>query len=203
MKLHAQAALTFKQRRKVKQLHDEQGASIRSLAEKYQVNPTTIQRWVHRESPLDLSAAPLHHKTVITPEYRQAVITYREEHPNHGPIRIAQALQDVFPSANRGTVLPILQQEGLTRPHRKERKERKAIPVGHHRIQMDIQQLPVVEGGKGFEYKITVIHLRTRLKYSEIHSDRRSRTAAAVLKRAMDLLPPFSSSGQTMPSSSQ
>jgi len=202
MKLHSQAALTLKQRQEVKRLYEEQGSSIRKLAEQFKVNQTTIQRWVHRESPLDKSAAPLHHRTVITPEYREAVIAYREEHPHHGPIRIAQALQESFPWANRGTALPILQEAGLTRPPQKEPKERKPIPVGRHRIQMDIQQLPAIKGGHGFEYKVSAIHLRTRLKYSEILPDHRSETVAAFLQRALDMLPPFFSSGPTTPPNS-
>ena len=48
MKLHSQAALTLKQRQKVKRLHKE-GVSIRELAKRYGVNPTTIQRWIKRE----------------------------------------------------------------------------------------------------------------------------------------------------------
>lgn len=55
---------------------------------------------------------------------------------------------------------------------------------------MDIQQLPAVRGGSGFEYKISVIHMRTRIKYSEIHPDHFSETCADVLRRALDVLPP-------------
>ena len=202
MKLHARAALTLRQRQKVKRLH-EAGESIRSLAKRFGVNPSTIQRWIKRDSPLDRSTAPLTHRTVITNEYHDAVVAHRKEHPNHGPVRIAQDLEAVFPQANRGTILRILQEEGLTKPPKKETTERKGIPVGRHRIQMDIQQLPAVQGGKKFEYKITAIHLRTRLKYTEIHPNRKSVTVAGVLKRALDLLPPFFSSGPTMPPNSR
>jgi len=203
MHLHAQAALTIRQRQEVKMLHEQKKVSIRQLAERFGVNPSTIQRWIRRECPLDKSSAPLHHGRVVTPEYREAVVGYRKEHPNHGPIRIGQVLADEFPFADRGTVLRILQEEGLTRPPKKQRKPRTPVPVGRYRIQMDIQQLPAVQGGKGYEYKITAIHLRTRLKYSEIHSDRASETVAGVLERALDLLPPFSSSGPTTPWSSR
>ena len=123
MKLHSQAALTLKQRQKVKRLHKE-GVSIRELAKRYGVNPTTIQRWIKRESPLDKSSTPLTLQTVITPEYRAAVIDYRMEHQNHGPIRIAQELKERFPWANRGTVLSILQQEGMTRPPKGKKAQR-------------------------------------------------------------------------------
>ena len=194
MKLHPQAALTLKQRQRVRRLHLEEGVAVRKLAKKFRVNPTTIQRWVNRESPLDHSSAPANHYTVVTAQYRAAVVAYRKERPQHGPIRIAQQLKREFPGANRGTVLRILQQEGLTRPPAKGRKPRRPIPVGRHRIQMDIQQLPAVEGGKGFEYKITMIHLRTRLKYSEIHPDCKSATVVGVFRRGLDLMPPFFSS---------
>jgi transposase len=202
MKLHAQAALTLAQRLEVRRLHEKERVSIRLLARRFGVNPTTIQRWVHRETPLDKTSAPLRRRSTITPEYREAVITYRQAHPRHGPIRIAQALRKTVPVANRGTVLSILQQEGLTRPKPRKSSVRHPIPVGRHRIQMDIQQLPAIAGGQGFEYKISAIHLRTRLKYSEIHPDHSSVTVAGVLRRALDRLPPFFSSGPTTPSSS-
>jgi len=202
MVIHANAALTVKQRQEVRKLH-AQGESIRALAQRFKVDPTTIQRWVGRESALDRTTAPVHHSTVITDEYRAAVIVYRTAHPKHGPIRIAAELVAEHPQANRGNVLRILQQEGLTRPPAQAQKEPGHIPVGWHRVQMDMQQLPAVEGGKGFEYKFTVIHLRTRYKYSEIHKDHKSKTAAGVLQRALDHLPPFFSSGPTMPTSSR
>jgi transposase len=190
MKLHARASLTIKQRQEVKRLHEE-GVPIRALASRFGVQNRTILKWVNRESPLDKSSARIKTNTVTTPEYRDAVIAHRNRFPAHGPIRIAQELESDFPWANRGTILTVLQEEGLTRPPQKEKRPRKQIPVGRHRIQMDIQQLPAVKGGKGFEYKITAIHLRTRYKYSEIHSDRRSETVAGVLLHALDLMPPF------------
>jgi transposase InsO family protein len=56
---------------------------------------------------------------------------------------------------------------------------------------MDWQQLPAIKGNKGFEYKISVIHLSSRVKYSEIHNNYNSSTLASFLVRAMDRLPPF------------
>lgn len=65
------------------------------------------------------------------------------------------------------------------------------MAVGRHRVQMDIQELPAIEGQPGCEYKISLIHLRTRMKYSEIHATASSRQVAAVLERAIGHLPPF------------
>lgn len=198
MKLHGNAALTVQQRQEVRRLHREDGIGIRKLADRFHVNPTTIQRWVNRDVPLDITTAPLHPHTVITPEYQAAVLAWRQAHPHHGPITIAAQLRPQFPMADRGTVLRILREADV--PHRPRRdKVAWHIPVGFHRIQMDIQQLPAIEGAKGFEYKISAIHLRTRLKYSEIHPQVTSKIVAGVLRRAMDRLPPFSSSGPITP----
>jgi len=191
MKMHGNAALTVAQRQEIKRMHEQEKASVRSLAQRFQVNPTTIQRWIHRDSPYDRQAgAPAVCRT-STEAYARAVVACRQDHPTCGPIRIAQALKDECPMAHRGTVLTILQRQGLTQPKKKPRPVPRPIPVGRHRVQMDIQQLPAVQGHKGFEYKITAIHLKTRLKYSEIHPDHQSPTVAGVLERAMDRLPPF------------
>ena len=56
---------------------------------------------------------------------------------------------------------------------------------------MDWQQLPAVEGGKGFKFKVSAIHMSTRIKYSEILDDCKSRSLARFIETAMDRLPPF------------
>lgn len=197
MRLHAKAALTVKQRQQVKQLH-QQGESVKALAHRFGVHERTIRRWIHRDSPQDRSSAPKHPKRVVTAAYREAVLAYRQAHPTHGPIRIAHALQPTFAFANRNSVQRILQAEKLTQSPAQPKREKGSIPVGRHRVQMDIQQLPAITGQQGYEYKISLIHLATRVKYSEIHPDSTSETVAGVFRRALDVLPPFLSSGLTM-----
>jgi transposase len=200
MKLHSNAALTVAQRREVKRLFEEENVSIKELAKRFCVHPNTIRCWIRRDSAEDRSSKPKHIHTVITPQYEQAIVTYREQNPGRGAIRIALALQGQFPFANRGTVATVLKKHGLTRPaQRRPKGEPWHIPVGHYRLQMDVQQLPAVRGGQGFEYKISLIHLATRWKYSEIHGEATSETVSAVYRRALDSLPPFLSPGPTMP----
>jgi len=191
MTIHGLAALSLQQRKEVRRLYLEGRTNFRQLALRFQVSPTTIRRWALRESPLDLTTAPKEHWTRITPEYRAAVLHYRQRYPEHGPIRIVRALKDDFPPANRGTVLAILQQSGLTRKPSRQKRQRKPIPVGHYRVQADIQTLPAVKGEHGREYKVSFIHLATRYKYSEIHADHTTETVLAVFRRALDELPPF------------
>jgi hypothetical protein len=56
---------------------------------------------------------------------------------------------------------------------------------------MDWQQLPAIQGNRGFAFKISIIHLSTRIKYSEIHDNHNTQTLAAFLERATRRLPPF------------
>lgn len=127
MKLHANAALTIKQRLEIQQLYTH-GQRVKVLAERFGVHETTIRRWIKRESPQDRSSAPRVRRCVVTEDYRNAVIVYRQAHPQAGPIasrvrstiRIAQALRPAHPQAHRGTVLRILQTAGLTKPQPKK-----------------------------------------------------------------------------------
>jgi transposase len=190
MKQHANATLTVAQRKKVKLLFQTEGLSKSALALRFGVHRQSIAKWIERDSPLD-KPAPERQKRVVTPEYEQAIIEYRQAHPLHGAIRIALTLKDEFPFANRGTVGIILKKHGLTRKTKPRPKTKWKIPVGRHRLQCDVQELPAIKGSSGFEYKISFIHLKTRWKYSEIHPDCKTETVSAVYKRAIDNLPPF------------
>jgi transposase InsO family protein len=115
---------------------------------------------------------------------------FRKAHPTWGTRRLVHELRRYFPTLRRAVVRHILRVAQLQHPGPRRRPRRRCpIPVGRHRVQMDIQTLPAITGG-GYEYKISVIHLRTRMKHSEIHRNHRSRTVADVLHRALDLLPP-------------
>jgi hypothetical protein len=150
MKIHANATLTIRQRQEIRRLF-LCGASIRDLAAQFHVNPTTVRRWAHRDDPHDRSCAPKKPRTTITEEYRQAVLAYRAEHPTHGASRIAWALEAPFPQAHRGTVQRILQDAQATKRAERKPGEHPPLPVGRHRVQVDIQQLPAIEEGSGFE----------------------------------------------------
>ncbi len=191
MKQHAKATLTVAKRKQVKLLFETQSLSKSELARRFGVHRRTIAKWVERDSPYD-KPVPEREKRVVTPEYEQAIAGYRRVNPSHGAMRIAQALQSEFSFAHRGTISIILKKRGLTRKTKARPRTKWKIPVGRHRLQCDVQELPAIKGNTGFEYKISFIHLKTRWKYSEIHPDCQTETVAAVYQRAMDNLPPFS-----------
>ncbi|WP_345240268.1 hypothetical protein [Nibrella saemangeumensis] len=199
MKIHANAALTVKQRQEVKRLFETGQFTKTQLAKQFTTSTKTIGKWVDRSHYQDRSSAPHLPAGSVTDAFRQAVIAYRQAHPWHGPVRIAAELEADYGHFATSTVYLILRQAGLTRPAPAKRAKPSGIPVGRYRTQMDVQQLPAIKGSSGFEYKISIIHLSTRMKYSEIHDNYQSATLAAVYERSLERLPPFLSLSPTMP----
>lgn len=120
------------------------------------------------------------------------MLRFRRAHPTWGTRRLVDELRRRMPGITRHHVRHILRVAGQSRAGSRRRgRHRQPIPVGWHRVQLDIQQLPTVRGGTKFEYKISLIHLRTRWKFSEIHPNHRTQTVAGVVQRAQERLPPF------------
>ncbi len=199
MKLHTKAALTQKQRIEVKRLYTTGQFSYTQLANQFATTRKTIAKWVKRQQPQDASSAPKQPARRVTEAYRQAIIAYRRVHPTHGPVRIQTELEPTHGHFAFSTVRLILKQAALSQSPKPKTAQSNPIPVGRHRTQMDVQQLPAIEGSSGFEYKISIIHLSTRIKYSEIHDTYDSATIAAVFQRAWDALPPFLSPSPITP----
>jgi transposase len=103
MKLHANAALTLHQREEVQKLHKE-GLSYRQLAEKYRVNLSTIVRWMHRDSPLDLSSAPKNVRSALDKNQKEAILKYRKENPGAGARTIATVLAEDCGKMSHATI---------------------------------------------------------------------------------------------------
>lgn len=191
MRLHKNASLTIRQRIEVKRLHVEEGLSLRKLAGRFRVNLSTIQRWVHRASPLDLSSTPERKRQGLTTLQQDALRMYRKEHPEAGPKSISTALAPDYGVMHPITIYRYLKGQNLIKPVKKKPPVIRPLTVGKHRIQMDIQQLPAIEGGEKFEYKLSAIHMATRMKYSEIHAGISSEVVASFLKKALAHMPPF------------
>ena len=124
MKQHGNAQLTIAQRKLIHELYHSGKSKKSELARRFNVNRKTIDRWVNRESFEDHPSGPKIPRTVITCEYRAAVIAHRKTHPNHGPKRIAYHLKSAFSFANRGTIQRILQQEKLSKKQSAEKKRK-------------------------------------------------------------------------------
>lgn len=123
--MHSNARLTEAQRKIVQDELRARTSTQEQLATRFGVHRSTIRRWAKREGTADLPSGPKSPRTVITPEYRKAVIDHRSNNKDHGPITIAHHLKENFPFANRGTVLKILQQERLCQSSDKKKSDKK------------------------------------------------------------------------------
>jgi hypothetical protein len=199
MKLHKNASLTPVQRQRIKDLYISGGYSQQGLASQFGVSRKTIAKWIHRPLVCDSPIRPNVPKS-ITAAFVSAVKAYRENArtSHHGKVRIAFELKKSHACSNASNVYLVLKQLHLNKANLLKVKTSHAIPVGKHRTQMDIQHLPAIAGNKGFEYKISIIHLSTRVKYSEIHDNTESKTIAGVYQRALENLPPFLSPSPIM-----
>lgn len=194
MKIHSNASLTGNQRKAVQELYASGHHTMEALASQFKTTRKTISKWVHRDTQCDRSSAPKSHWRSITPDFEQAVAAYRadEATSHHGPVRIAKELSSSHACSNPSNAYLVLKRLELTSATAARPKSKGCIPVGKHRTQMDVQQLPALKGGTGFEYKISIIHLSTRVKYSEIHDNYDTGTIAKVYENALERLPPFS-----------
>lgn len=201
MKQHANSALTPKQRKLVQELYASGNHSQSSLAKQFGTSRKTIAKWVGRQTVSDRSSAPKSPRQRITASFEQAVAAYRKDErtSHHGKVRIAKELEKDHTCSNPSNVRIVLLRLALSKTVERRKVDDNHIPVGRHRTQMDIQQLPAIEGNTGFEYKISIIHLSSRMKYSEIHHDCTTRTIARVFQNALERLPPFSLLSPTTP----
>ena len=196
MELHKNATLTPRQRQEIHRLYATGQVSCPKLAHQFGGSRKTVIKWANRTDSHDQSSAPKQHHRRVTDACRLAVVSYRQANPTHGPVRIERQLRDQYGPFAPSTVRLILQKAESPKPRRPAMDY---LPMGRYRTQMDVQQLPALKGNSGFEYKISIIHLSTRIKYSEVHDNYQSETFAQVFKRSMDVLPLFLSSLPTTP----
>jgi transposase len=196
MKIHSNAALTVKQRERLHQLYATGKYSKTDLAHRFGATRKTIDKWLARTDANDRSSAPKEAHRSISEAYRAAVVAYRNDHRHHGAKRIVAELRNDFGvHGSVSTVYRILCAENLIHAASEEVAEptyqSKPLKTGTFRTQMDVQFLPALEGNSGFEYKISIIHRATRIKYSEIHDNYESKTIAGVYERGIGTLAAF------------
>src|SRR5437870_1944610 len=143
--LHGSARTTEAVRRAIQ--HSQ--ASIRTLAERYGINPKTVAKWKKRKS---LSDAPMGPKepcsTVLSKEEEAIVVTFRR-HTLLPLDDCLYALQATLPHLTRSSLHRCLQRHGISRlpevaGDKPAKKKFKIYPIGY--VHIDIAQLSTEEG---------------------------------------------------------
>ena len=212
MRLHANAALSFRQRERMVSRVVEQGWSMTKAAEAAEVSDRTCSKWIARYRAegqaglLDRSSAP-------------AVVANRTEEHTIQAIAALRRLRFTGPEIAEvldrplSTVSGILQRIGMGRLGRLglEPAERYERSVAGELIHIDIKKLGRIEGGagkritgkrrnpdrrrrdsdgierriKGWDYVHIAIDDATRLAYAEVLPNEKPTTAIAFLHRAV------------------
>ncbi|WP_445402425.1 IS481 family transposase [Streptomyces sp. LE64] len=203
---HRNAPLTETGRLRLARCVVEDGWPLRRAAERFQVSPTTAQRWAARYQALgesgmnDRSSRP-HHSPGRTPTRTERRIIKVRLARRWGPARIAHLL-GLVPS----TVHRVLTRFGLARLTHLDRatgtvirryerdrpgelvhvdiKKLGNIPDGGGHKTLGRQAGRKTKSGVGYQYIHTAVDDHSRLAYSEIHADERKETATAFWARA-------------------
>jgi len=210
MKIHANAAVTLIQRRRMVRRVIEQGWSIKRAAEAAEISSKTCGKWVSRyraegeSGLLDRSSAPkeIPHRTV--PEREQLIAQLRR-------LRMTGAEIALVLGMPLSTVSAVLTRIGLGKLSRLEPPE----PANRYErarpgelIHVDVKKLGKIAGvghritgerssqnanrrarrrgePKGWEFVHVCVDDATRLAYVEVLADEKAITAVAFLKRAV------------------
>ena len=203
---HRNAPLTETGRLRLARCVVDDGWPLRRAAERFQVSPTTAQRWADRYRAFgqagmaDRSSRP-HHSPRRTPTRTERRIIKVRVLRRWGPARIAHLLH-LVPS----TVHRVLTRFGLARlshldrvtGHAIRRYERDRpgelvhvdikklgnIPDGGGHKVLGRQAGRKTRSGAGYSYLHTAVDDHSRLAYSEIHTDEKKETATSFWQRA-------------------
>ena len=213
MKLHANAALSLRQRRRMVRLVLEENWTLAAAAAEFNTSSKTCGKWVSRHRRLgecgllDRSSAPRRQARQTSRERVQCLIALRRLRMT-GP-EIAELLEMPL-----STVSAILKREGLGKLGRigLEPAQRYERARPGELIHIDVKKLGRIDGGagkrvtgirrnhdrrrqdrdgvdrriKGWDYVHVAIDDATRLAYAEVLTDEKATTAAGFLRRATE-----------------
>lgn len=132
--------------RRVIQLQQE---SVRALARRFGVSPTTIQKWRKRTTTADAAMGPKEPRsTVLTPEQEAMVVAFRR-HTLLPLDDCLYALQPSIPHLTRSTLHRCLERHGISRllsvdGDKPAKKKFKNYPIGYFHI--DIAEVSTEQG---------------------------------------------------------
>ena len=202
MKLHANAALSLNQRRRMVGRVVDEGWSLTKAAAAAEVSERTCSKWVRRyrvegqAGLLDRSSAPrsIPHRT--PDELVEVIVVLRRLRMTGAEIALclAMALSTVSAVLSRVGLGKLSRLEPPEPPNRYERRHPGEL------IHVDVKKLGRIKGGAGhrahgsrrrsprgggWEFVHVCVDDATRLAYVEVLADEKATTAIAFLKRAL------------------
>jgi transposase len=143
--LHGSATTTEAVRRALQRSEE----SVRALAKRYGISPTTVQKWRKRETTADRPMGPAEpHSTTLSLEQEAMIVAFRR-HTLLPLDDCLYALQPSIPGLTRSSLHRCLQRHGISRlpdleGDKPAKKKFKSYPIGFFHI--DIAEVRTGEG---------------------------------------------------------
>ncbi len=165
--LHGSARTTEAVRRAI-QLRQE---SVRALAKRFGVSPTTIQKWRKRSTTADAPMGPKQPRsTVLTPEEEAMVVAFRR-HTLLPLDDCLYGLQPTIPHLTRSSLHRCLERHGISRLPEMEGDKPKTKRFAHYAIgyfHIDIAEVRTEEGKL---YLFVAIDRTSKLAFARLEKE--------------------------------
>jgi len=181
--LHGRATTTEAVRRAIQASQ----ASVRALAGRYGISPTTVQKWRRRDHATDARMGPkAPRSTVLSPEDEAVVVAFRR-HTLLPLDDCLYALQPSLPRLTRSSLHRCFQRHGIARlpeAAKPERSRFKAYPIGFFHI--DIAEVRTEQGRL---YLFVAVDRTSKFAFAQLHERATRRIAADFLHALVAAVP--------------
>src|ERR687897_1535997 len=183
--LHGSATTTEAVRRAI-QAREE---SVRALARRYGISPTTVQKWRKRTTVADERMGPKQVRSTVLSVEDEAVIVAFRRHTLLPLDDCLYALQATLPHLTRSSLHRCLQRHGISRlpevdGEKTAKKRFKPYPIGYFPI--DIAEVRTEEGRL---YLLVAIDRTSKFAFVELHERVTRRMAGDFLRRLIAAVP--------------
>src|SRR5215212_6672817 len=183
--LHGSATTTKAVRRAI-QVRQE---SVRALARRYGVSPTTVQKWRKRQTVADARMGPKQPRSTVLSIEEEAIIVAFRRHTLLPLDDCLYALQPTIPHLTRSSLHRCLQRHGIARLAQIEgdkpaKKKFKSYPIGFFHI--DIAEVQTAEGKL---YLFVAIDRTSKFAFVQLAEKANRVTASAFLVALVKAVP--------------
>src|SRR5215213_8164682 len=183
--LHGSATTTEAVRRAIQRSQE----SVRALARRHGISPTTVQKWRRRQTTADAAMGPKQARSPVLTLEQEAVIVAFRRHTLLPLDDRLYALQPTIPALTRSSLHRCLQRHGISRLPSAEgegpgKKRFKASPIGY--FHLDIAEVRT-EAGK--LYLFVAIDRTSKFAFARMHERATRRVAADILHALVEAVP--------------
>jgi transposase InsO family protein len=183
--LHGSARTTEAVRRAIQRSEE----SVRALARRHGISPTTVQKWRKRTTTADARMGPKAPGSIILTADEEAMVVAFRRHTLLPLDDCLYALQPTIPHLTRSSLHRCLQRHGISRllaleGEAAEKKRFKAYPIGYFHI--DIAE---VRTGEGKLYLFVAIDRTAKLAFAQLKDKANVASAVAFLDELVEIVP--------------